>query len=132
MKKLAVLLLVAFFAGSAAVRTSAAPADQPSRLLMVVVMSRHGVRSPSHPSELNAYAAQPWPTWAGIHPGYLTPHGALLMRQFGAYYRRYYGPQLGLAAGNCPPAGSVFVWADVAQRTKDTGSAAVQGFAPGC
>src|SRR5579883_206608 len=132
MKKLAVLLLVAFFAGSAAVRTSAAPADQPSRLLMVVVMSRHGVRSPSHPSELNAYAAQPWPTWTGIRPGYLTPHGALLMRQLGAYYRRYYGPQLGFAAGNCPPAGSVFVWADVDQRTKDTGSAVVQGFAPGC
>jgi 4-phytase/acid phosphatase len=39
---------------------------------------------------------------------------------------------LGIAEGGCPPAGAVFVWADVDQRTRATGDAVAQGFAPGC
>lgn len=97
---------------------------------MVVVLSRHGVRSPTHPAELQAYASRPWPAWPG-HAGNLTQRGALLMRQYGAYYRRFYGGMLGAAHG-CPPNGSVFVWADLDQRTRATGDAIVQGFAPGC
>lgn len=129
-KFLAFVLLVVFGFGAAPLATRAA--EPPSRLTMVVVISRHGVRSPTHPSELNAYAAQPWPTWSPIKPGYLTPHGALLMRQFGAAYRRVYGAQLGMGERGCPAAGSVFIWADVDQRTKATGDAIAQGFAPGC
>ena len=126
-----VLLFCALAFGAGTVAWSA-PAAQSSSLRMVVVLSRHGVRSPTHPTELQAYASQPWPSWSGQQPGYLTPHGASLMRQFGAYYRRYYGGMLGLSESGCPPAGSVFVWADVDQRTKATGEAIVQGFAPGC
>jgi 4-phytase / acid phosphatase len=127
-KPLALVLLLLAVSGTPI--ASAAPTDQ-SRLLMVVVMSRHGVRSPTHPSELNAYAAQPWPTWSGIKPGYLTPHGATLMKQFGEAYRRWYGAALGFGTG-CPAAGSVYIWADVDERTKDTGAAIAHGFAPGC
>lgn len=130
MKKIAVLIFALF--SLALGGASAASPEQGSRLTMVVVMSRHGVRSPSHPLELQAYAAQPWPSWAGLHGGYLTTRGALLMRQFGAYYRRLYGPQLGLRTSGCPAAGAVFIWADVDERTKATGSAIAQGFAPGC
>ncbi|MBV8530932.1 MAG: histidine-type phosphatase, partial [Candidatus Eremiobacteraeota bacterium] len=125
-----IFLLVALLSGSAAGIASPAPPPR-SSLLMVLVLSRHGVRSPSHPAELNAYASRPWPTWQG-HPGDLTAHGAQLMRQFGAYYRRFYGSALGLAERGCPAGGSVFVWADVDQRTRATGDAIVQGFAPGC
>ncbi len=114
--------------GLAPARSVAAPSA--SDLRMVVVVSRHGVRSPTHPAELNPYSRQPWPAWSG-HPGDLTERGALLMRQFGAYYRRVYGGMLG-AANGCPPSGSVFVWADVDQRTKATGEAIVQGLAPHC
>jgi 4-phytase / acid phosphatase len=127
------LRLIAFFVaatlacGLAPARSTAAPSS--SDLRMVVVVSRHGVRSPTHPSELNPYSRQPWPAWSG-HPGNLTERGALLMRQFGAYYRRAYGGVLGASA--CPPAGAVFVWADVDQRTRATGDAVVQGLAPGC
>jgi 4-phytase / acid phosphatase len=128
MMRLLTLLFIVLFVGSAAPASSASA----SRLLMVVVMSRHGVRSPSHPLELQAYAAQPWPSWSGLHGGYLTERGAVLMRQFGAYYRRLYGPMLGMAASGCPSAGSVFIWADVDERTKATGSSIAQGFAPGC
>jgi 4-phytase/acid phosphatase len=108
-----------------------APALQSSGLRMVIVVSRHGVRSPTHPDELTAYASQPWPKWSG-QPGNLTDRGALLMRQFGAAYRHLYGPALGFAANQCPPTGSVFVWADIDQRTRATGDAVVRGFAPGC
>src|SRR5579883_1944347 len=103
-----VLILVALSSGSA---VQASPPDQSSRLLMVVVMSRHGVRSPTHPSQLNAYAGKAWPTWSNVKPGYLTPHGAVLMRQFGEAYRWWYGDALGLGSNGCPPGGSVFIWA---------------------
>ena len=89
-----------------------APAANASDLRMVIVMSRHGVRSPSHPAELNAYANQPWPAWSG-KPGNLTPHGAALMKQLGAYYRNEYDGLLEGAGAAAPPRGSVFVWADV-------------------
>ncbi|MBV8197455.1 MAG: histidine-type phosphatase [Candidatus Eremiobacteraeota bacterium] len=107
------------------------PALGAGELRMVVVVSRHGVRSPTHPDELAAYARQPWPKWSGT-PGDLTARGASLMQQFGAAYRQRYGPALGLGTSGCPPAGSVFIWADVDQRTKATGKAVAQGFAPGC
>jgi 4-phytase / acid phosphatase len=131
MKKYIGLLLVTLAMCSIAPVSSAAT-QQPSTLAMVVVLSRHGVRSPTHPTELQAYAAQPWPSWSEVHPGYLTPHGALLMRQFGAYYRRFYGDALGMSGRGCPPAGTIFIWADVDERTKATGTAIAQGFAPGC
>lgn len=128
-------VLVVVFLALAMCSSAAVPAfsaEPPSRLTMVLVLSRHGVRSPTHPLELQPYAAQRWPSWSETKPGYLTAHGATLMRQFGAYYRREYGTALGLGASGCPAAGSVFLWADVDQRTKATGAAIAQGFAPGC
>jgi 4-phytase / acid phosphatase len=111
-------------------RPASAETPQSSGLRMVIVLSRHGVRSPTHPAELQAYARQPWPAWTG-HPGDLTNRGALLMRQYGAYYRRAYAALLG-APNTCPASGAVFVWADLDQRTRATGDAIVQGLAPGC
>jgi 4-phytase/acid phosphatase len=112
---------------------SASPPRQNSSLRMVVILSRHGVRSPSGDiaTGLRDYANEPWPTWS-VHPGFLTPHGALIMRQLGTYYRKQYGPMLGFNARACPPTGSVYVWADVDERTRATGDAIVQGFAPRC
>ncbi|HEY6326830.1 MAG TPA: histidine-type phosphatase [Candidatus Cybelea sp.] len=127
-----IVLALALLLSTAAAPAQSAPATRPSSdLRMVVVVSRHGVRSPTHPSELNPYSSQPWPAWSG-HPGDLTARGALLMRQFGAYYRRAYGGMLGLGAQGCPRSGAVFVWADVDQRTKATGDAILQGLAPRC
>src|SRR5579862_2097243 len=127
---LALLFIVALLSGGSAPALSAT--EQPSRLVMVVVMSRHGVRSPTHPKELQPYAAQPWPAWSETKPGYLTARGAILMKQYGAWYRRQYGTALGLGASGCPASGSIFIWADVDERTKATGAAIAQGFAPGC
>ena len=130
MRRLFAVILLLVVAGAGAPRV-AVGAPESSTLRMVVVISRHGVRSPTHPAELQPYANRPWPVWQG-HPGNLTTRGAVLMRQFGAYYRRLYGPMLGLAPNACPPSDAVFIWADVDQRTKATGAAVSGGFAPGC
>jgi 4-phytase/acid phosphatase len=129
--RLIVFVLVAAVACGAVQGQSSASPQNSSDLRMVIVVSRHGVRSPTHPDELQAYASQPWPKWPG-HPGNLTERGALLMRQFGVYYRRVYGGMLGVGETGCPSSGSVFVWADVDQRTRATGDALLQGLAPGC
>ncbi|HTU80888.1 MAG TPA: histidine-type phosphatase [Candidatus Acidoferrales bacterium] len=122
---------LALSAAAPAVAADAGSAAPAPAIPMVVVVSRHGVRSPTHPAELQPYARQPWATWTG-HPGDLTAHGALLMRQFGASYRRQYGDALGIGTRGCPPAGSIFIWADVDQRTRATAEAVANGFAPGC
>jgi 4-phytase/acid phosphatase len=95
-------------------------------LKAVVVLMRHGVRSPTHPGELSAYARQPWRQF-DVKPGYLTAHGALLAQQLGEYYRKMYLPGSG-----CPAQGSVSIWADVDERTLETGKAIAKGFAPDC
>src|SRR5690349_13103681 len=58
-----------------------APAHaEDSDLRYVVILSRHGVRSPTaKPEDLNRYSAEPWPDW-GVGPGMLTPHGRDLMK----------------------------------------------------
>jgi len=100
-------------------------------LQMVVIVTRHGIRSPTDPAELAGYSARPWPTW-DVAPGYLTPHGAAAMTQFGAAYRAYYATLGIFPKSGCPAADSVFVWADVDERTKATGSALLAGLAPRC
>lgn len=112
-------------------RAAAAQSVQPSSLRLVVVVSRHGVRSPTDPNELTPYSARPWPSWQ-TPPGYLTPRGATLMTAFGASYRTAYGAAGLLPGTGCPAADSVFVWADVDERTKATADALLDGFAPKC
>jgi hypothetical protein len=49
-----------------------------SKLAYVVILSRHGVRSPIATNEaLKQYAAEPWPNWR-VPPGELTEHGLIV------------------------------------------------------
>ncbi len=107
------------------------PAASSATLRLVVVVSRHGVRSPTDPAELQGYAAKPWPAWE-VAPGFLTPHGAALMTAFGRAYRWHYAAEGLLPATGCPAPDSTYVWADVDERTKATAAALLDGFAPGC
>jgi 4-phytase / acid phosphatase len=108
------------------------PGARPADLQLVIMLSRHGVRSPlGVPGSNDKYAAAPWPKWE-VAPGILTPHGYELMRIFGAWDRvRFSGEGL-LAATGCGDAAHVTIIADSDQRTRETGKALAEGMLPGC
>src|SRR5580698_2083598 len=101
-------------------------------LQYVVYLSRHGVRSPTkEAAEYNPYSAAPWPQW-NVPPGYLTPHGFILMKLFGKYDRAELAAKGLLLAEGCADAAHVTILADSDQRTRETGKAIAEGMFPGC
>jgi len=107
-------------------------ADNGQDLKFVVLVSRHGVRSPTaKPGQLDPYSRQPWPAWS-VPPGYLTEHGAHLMTLFGAYDREQFAAQGLLAAAGCDDAPRIRILADSDQRTRETAKALAAGLAPAC
>ena len=102
------------------------------KLKLVVVVSRHGVRSPTWTVDrLNTYSSKPWPAWS-VPPGYLTAHGFELMKLFGAYDRASLAEAGLFAAQGCPAASDTYIWADTDQRTLESGKALSAGLFPGC
>ncbi|CAG4887491.1 histidine-type phosphatase [Paraburkholderia saeva] len=109
-----------------------AQGGQPWQLESVVIVSRHGVRSPTHTRPpLAQLSSQSWPTWP-VQPGQLTERGAALVEQMGRYYGAWLREQHVLPTGTCPAPGQVYGWADVDQRTRLTGDALLRGIAPDC
>ena len=105
--------------------------DSP-RLLKVVALSRHGVRSPTQsPSTLETWSSRDWPAW-NTAPGNLTARGAELIEGEWIGLRESLAFDGLLPASECPPAGSVLVYADNEQRTLATAAAMLEGLAPGC
>ena len=104
----------------------------PPKLKFAVILTRHGVRSPTwNPTDLNQYSAEPWPDW-GVAPGKLSTRGRELMTLFGSYYRRYFAAAGLLRATGCEDAGHVHILADAESRTVETGEALAAGMMPGC
>jgi 4-phytase / acid phosphatase len=101
-------------------------------LKFVVILNRHGVRSPTWTNQrLDLYSAESWPEWS-VPPGYLTKHGSILMRLFGAYDHAYLSQHGLLDGAGCSSAGGVYIWADTDERTLATGRALAEGMLPGC
>ena len=110
----------------------AVSAEDPFPLVKVVLVSRHGIRSPTKSNAaLAEYSAGDWPVWP-VAPGELTPHGAQVIETFGHYFRLAYANQGLLSAVGCPKPQTVRVWADVDQRTRASGDALLAGMFPGC
>jgi 4-phytase / acid phosphatase len=120
------------FAAIAFAWLAISPLAAAPRLKYVVIVSRHGVRSPTWDNaRLNQYSAQPWPEW-GVGAGELTPHGATLMGLMGAYYREWLTAELLLDPRGCHDASRVHIVADTSQRTLETGRALAESLMPGC
>lgn len=78
-----ILLIMLWVAGFLGLLPAAAA---PPQLRYVVVIIRHGVRSPTWDSErLNQYSAGSWPEF-GVPNGYLTPRGKVLIERMGTYF----------------------------------------------
>ncbi|MFO1413606.1 MAG: hypothetical protein U1F10_06780 [Burkholderiales bacterium] len=125
--------LLAFLAAALAVVAALPAAAQGEDVLVkMVVVSRHGVRTPlTAPGELAEWAREPWPPGSDP-PGALTPRGAQLAALMGRWYRDYAGLLGALPAAGCPLPASVYVYADVPQRTQATARALLDGFAANC
>ena len=116
----------------ALVSARASAADDGMQLERVVLLYRHGVRTPL-PGEvqLDEATGKPWPVWKQA-PSLLTPHGIAGVKLMGAYDRQRLAA-LGLfAPRGCPPARQLWFWANTDQRTIDSATVLAEAFAPGC
>lgn len=108
------------------------PESEPTRLLKIVALTRHGVRAPTQKAKtLALWSTRAWPQWP-VPQGWLTPRGGQLVT---AMWEDLRGELLRLGIlpeGVCPPPGRIFVRADVDQRTRATARALLEGLAPGC
>ena len=110
----------------------AAKGHDKAKLRMVVILSRHGVRSPTWTqARLDSYSALPWPKWS-VPPGDLTSRGYELVKQFGSFDRASLAATGLLPAQGCGDAAKAYVWADTDQRTIASGKALAEGLFPGC
>lgn len=93
----------------------------------VVILSRHNVRAPNAPAaDLARYTGESWPDFS-VPRGYLTANGRLLEGLLGSYYHDVYGALL--PAGKCD---SLYVHANVLERTVETARALAESLQPGC
>ena len=103
-----------------------------AELRYALIVSRHGVRSPTwDTARLNGYSTEAWPDW-GVGPGELTPHGRAGVKLMGDYYRAWLSKAGLFGAGNCRDAARIYIRADGGQRTRETGRAFAESLLPGC
>ncbi len=111
-------LAACVLAGGFATGAAAEPGD---KLVLAIVLTRHGVRSPLQTNEaLAPLAAQPWPQWE-VLPGIQTPRGNALIAAMGDYFHQYFADAGALTGDPAVDGPNVFIRADNDQRTIETG-----------
>ena len=77
-------------------------ADDGTTLKQVIIFGRHGIRSSTiEPSTLAQFSANPYPPFAEVPTGYLTPRGQEAARLLGSYFHDYLLHE-GLLTGSAP------------------------------
>ncbi len=121
----------AVLTGGPAAHAAHAEAARHLRVERVVMLFRHGVRTPLPGEAAESLAAQPWPVWSSP-PSHLTAHGREGMRRLGVYDRALFAREGLLPRHGCPQAKAVEIWTNTAERTISSGEALAEGLAPGC
>jgi hypothetical protein len=110
--------------------SSSSQDDGDTELLSVVAISRHGIRSQTSSMNLFTLRPQGFPVWPYPEDtaGNLSTWGQENATRLGSWHRDFYSAQ-GLLPerGSCPEAGTVYVYADVFERTKQTAQGYVDG-----
>ncbi len=124
------VIITAWFAWIAP--TIAGESSSDSELRYVLILTRHGVRSPlmSQTKPLESYAAEPWPQWS-VPPGYLTPHGKQQMTLMGEYYRARFIHEGLLSGDPTADARHVYFRSDSDERTIETARGLAAAILPG-
>lgn len=101
-------------------------------LLKIVVLSRHGVRSPTQSKKiLNLWSQKTWPEWPVKH-GDLTPRGSQLVTAMWQNIATELIKLNILPDQSCPNPRDIYIRADVDERTRATAAAILEGIAPNC
>lgn len=109
----------------AAVPVLSARAQSGDEVTGVVIVARHGVRTPiESETRSGVFNAQPWPQWP-TEPGLLTPHGIDALKRMAEFYKQRYGALL----KGCS---SVAVESTNVPRTIASAKAAMSVLAPTC
>ena len=126
---IAVLLIAATVALA---QTHATKNQSKETLRFTLILSRHGVRSPlATASALGVRSSDAWPEWE-VPLGILTPHGAMAIRQMGAYMRMDLVRKGLLPTDGCPESNEIYLYADTDQRTIMSTRNTFAGLEPGC
>ena len=125
---IAAVILSALCAGA-----SAQTAPDGYTLEQVLIMSRHNLRAPlaNNGSVLEQSTPRAWPQW-DVPGGQLTTKGGVLEGYMGHYMREWLAQQGMVTTGECPPADSVYAYANSLQRTVATAQYFITGAFPGC
>src|SRR5882672_8673801 len=84
----------------------------------IVLVSRHGVRSPTDTQKLTEFTrSQTWPKWP-VKDADLTLRGKMLASRMGEFYAQEFAARGLLPARQPLATNQVYVWADVDQRTR--------------
>lgn len=107
--------------------------DDGTTLKQIIIFGRHSIRSSTaNPaSTLNQYAADLYPDFTGVPPGYLTPRGREAERLLGAYFRSYLLHERLLTGNNQLDLSRSYFRANSIQRSNITASKFGVGLIPG-